>query len=447
MSGFEDFKINKQLLRAVEDLKYETPTEIQEKAFPVVMSGKDVVGISQTGTGKTLAYLLPILQQTNYSKQNKPRVLILVPTRELVIQVVKNVEELIKYMSLRVLGLYGESNIEKQRQYLAEGQDIIVATPGRFYDLILNHSVAVKEIKKLVIDEVDVMLDLGFRTQVGHILDLLPRKRQNIMFSATMTLDVDYLIDDYFTLPEKIAVALSGTPLDNITQTSYFVPNFNTKANLLANLILDEKSFTKVLVFASNKKTADRLYTRLEEDWGSSICIVHANKSQNYRIRSVDAFESGSKRIMIATDVMARGLDLDKISHVVSFDTPRFPENYMHRIGRTGRAEQEGKSILLYSEKEEKRKLAIESLMNMDVEVLPVPENVEISKEFLPEELETHPDGHPNRNLKKKAPVKDAEKLEKNRKINLGGSYKKAKINKYKKPRTRGDKNANKKKR
>ncbi|MEQ6121554.1 DEAD/DEAH box helicase [Reichenbachiella sp. MALMAid0571] len=447
MNAFENFNLSRQLLNAIEDLGFESPTPIQEEAFSVVLSGKDVVGIAQTGTGKTLAYMLPLLQQLKFSKQTTPRILVMVPTRELVDQLVANIETFTKYATVRVLGVYGESNITIQKQKIAEGQDIIVATPGRLYDLAVSKALLLRDINKLVIDEVDVMLDLGFRSQLTNIFDLLPDRRQNIMFSATMTGEVDALIDDFFTLPEKISIAVSGTPLDNISQQCYPVKNFHTKANLLIHLLSDRKEFSKVLVFVSNKSIADRLFNSLEEVYGLSMCIIHSNKSQNYRIRSVQEFEEGAKRILIATDVIARGLDLDKISHVINFDAPNYPENYMHRIGRTGRAEQAGKTILFYTEKEGEYKAAIEGLMSYQIPQVAFPEEVEISNELIPEERPKIAESNYNRNLKKKNPAPvDEEKKEKNRKENLGGSYKIKLAKKYKKPQRRGDKNQNKSK-
>ena len=445
MNTFENFNLSRQLLNSIEDLGFDSPTPIQEEAYSVVLSGKDVVGIAETGTGKTLVYMLPLLQQLKFSKQTTPRILVMVPTRELVDQLVANIETFTKYATVRVLGVYGESNITIQKQKIAEGQDIIVATPGRLYDLAVSKALLLRDINKLVIDEVDVMLDLGFRSQLTNIFDLLPDRRQNIMFSATMTEEVDALIDDFFTLPEKISIAVSGTPLENISQQCYPVKNFHTKANLLIHLLSDKKEFSKALVFVSNKSIADRLFNSLEEVYGLSMCIIHSNKSQNYRIRSVQEFEGGAKRILIATDVIARGLDLDRISHVINFDAPNYPENYMHRIGRTGRAEQAGKSILFYTEKEEEYKSAIEDLMSYQIPHVAFPEEVEISNELIPEERPKLAESNYNRNLKKKKPAPvDEEKLDKNQKENLGGSYKIKLARKYKKPQRRGDKNQSK---
>lgn len=441
MSTFDELNLSKQLRNAIVDLGFERPTPIQKEAFPVILSGKDLVGIAQTGTGKTFAYMLPILQNLKFSKQVNPRVMILVPTRELVDQVVENIENYAKYVNVRVLGVYGESNISVQKQSIAQGIDIIVATPGRLYDLAVSRALHLKAINKLVIDEVDVMLDLGFRVQLTNIFELLPDRRQNIMFSATMTDDVDGLINDFFDFPAKISIAVSGTPLNNIAQQCYSVKNFYTKTNLLIHLLADPIEFRKVLVFVSSKKIADRLFESLEEQYGSNICIIHSNKSQNYRIRSVQEFEEGSKRILIATDVIARGLDLELISHVINFDTPNYPENYMHRIGRTGRAEQQGKSIIFYTEKEQADKEAIEELMDYQIPFIEFPSEVETIDQLIPEERTRISENSHFRNFKKKEPgASFHEKKDKNIKENLGGSYRKKLEKKHKKSQRRGDK-------
>lgn len=446
MSAFDDFKISTPLRNALGELDFETPRPIQAKSFPVILSGKDMVGIAQTGTGKTFAYMLPLLQMLPFSKEKHPYILVLVPTRELVVQVVAEIEKFGKYSSIKVVGVYGGTNMNRQKEALAEGADIVVATPGRLYDLALSKALRLKTIKKLVIDEVDVMLDLGFRFQLSNIMDLLPERRQNIMFSATMTDEVDKLIHDYFISPEKVTVALSGTPLDNISQRCYAVPNFYTKANLLVEILKDNELFNKVLVFVSNKKDADRLFTVLEEFYGSEICLIHSNKTQNYRLRSIRQFDEGSNRILVTTDVMARGLDLDQISHVINFDTPSYPENYMHRIGRTGRAEAKGSSLLFYTEKENSAKEAIENLMGIKIPELEFPSHIEIATRLTPAETP--------KILEADNPIKREEgggagsgfheKKEKNRQTNQGGSYKRIIAKKYKKAKTKGDKNYNK---
>ncbi len=446
MNTFESFNISKQLKYTIDDLGFTSPTPIQVETFSPILSGADLVGIAQTGTGKTFAYMLPILQNLTFSKQVNPRVLILVPTRELVLQVVENIASFGKYINVRVLGVYGGTNINTQKQTVAQGTDIIVATPGRLYDLAISKALKLKSIKKLVIDEVDVMLDLGFRFQLTNIFELLPEKRQNVMFSATMTDDVAVLIDDFFITPKKISIAVSGTPLDTISQICYAVPNFYTKANLLAHLLSDSETYTKVLVFTPNKRHADRLFEVLKEIFNAEIGVIHSNKTQNYRLRSIDAFNEGKNRVLVTTDVMARGLDLDEISHVINFDVPRFPENYMHRIGRTGRAEAEGNSILFYTERETESKEAIEYLMAYEIPELEMPNEVAISEQLIPEERprERQDYDHVHSLESEELAPGFHEKKEKNKKTNQGGSYRRIIAKKYKKPRTRGDKNYNK---
>jgi ATP-dependent RNA helicase RhlE len=445
---FRDLNLNTPLHNAIDDLGFETPTPIQTESFNVVASGKDVVGIAQTGTGKTFAYMLPILKNLKYSTQDNPRVLVLVPTRELVVQVVNEIEKLSKYINNRVLGVYGGTNINTQKQAVAQGLDIIVATPGRLYDLAVSRVLQLKSIQKLVIDEVDVMLDLGFRHQLMNIFDILPPRRQNIMFSATMTTDVDALITDFFINPSKISIAVSGTPLENITQQRYNIPNFYTKVNLLEEILHDKETFSRVLIFVAYKRMADRLFDKLEELFPSETCVIHSNKTQNYRLRSIEQFREGTNRLLVATDVMARGLDIDDVSHVINFDTPDYPENYMHRIGRTGRAERKGVSILLSTEKEQESRERIEELMKMKIDVLDVPEYVEVSKELIEEERNVIKERYnPTKRRDEDAPGPAFhEKSEKNQKVNLGGSYRREIAKKYKKPKTRGDKNYNRRK-
>lgn len=441
MLNFDQLNLSTPLRNAIVDLGFERPTPIQSEAFPIILSGKDMVGIAQTGTGKTFAYMLPILRDLKFSKQISPRVLVVVPTRELVMQVVEQTETLAKYMSTRVLGVYGGPNVKVHMAEAALGCDILVATPGRLYDLVLSRSLSLKTINKLVIDEVDVMLDLGFRFQLQNIFDLLTEKRQNIMFSATMTEEVDELINTHFITPTKISIAVSGTPLENIEQVCFEAPNFYTKVNLLSFLLTDKNEYKKVLVFVSTKRRADLLFEAMEETFGASIGIIHSDKTQNYRIRSIEDFDSGKNRILVATDVIARGLDLDQVSHVFNFDTPNYPENYMHRIGRTGRAEKMGKSILFYTPTEQKDKEAIEELMVYEIPTLPFPEDVEVSRQLTAEERPRVEEALSHK-INKIVPPGEAfhEKSEKNKKENLGGSYKRTLAVKYKKPQRKGGK-------
>lgn len=449
MGSFHQFKIKNQLLNAIDELGFETPTPIQEASYSAILGGKDFVGIAQTGTGKTIAYLLPILQDLKYSEQLHPRVLILVPTRELVLQVVEQIEQLTPYITVRVVGVYGGSNnINQQKKAVAEGVDIIVGTPRRLYDLALSNVLRLKSIKKLVIDEVDIMLDFGYKTQLKNIFDHLPEKRQNILFSATMTTYVDALTDEFLVNPTRATISISGTPLENITQEKYGVRNFYTKVNLLNHLLRDKEEHPRVLIFVATKLSADRLHELL--DFSSEIAVIHAGKEQNYRTNSIESFASGERRILVATDVIARGIDIEKISTVINFDTPFYPENYIHRIGRTGRADEQGRSILLYTEKEEAQKDEIERLMNYRIPETAFPIEVEISLQRTPEEKEKPVNQQEISHKIKAVERGDAfhEKSAKNSKEPAQEkSYKRKLKAKYKKPQKRGDKIQNLKKR
>ena len=376
---FDDLNLNSPLLNALSDLGYKNPTTIQYKAFPVIMSGRDVCGIAQTGTGKTFAYLLPMMRLWKYQKDRTPQILIIVPTRELVAQVTEAVKQLSTYMNLEVVGAYGGVNMKPQVAAIENGCDIVVATPGRLLDIIYHGSLKMKNIKKLVIDEVDEMLNLGFRTQLNNILILLPEKRQNLMFSATITEEVEQLMNNWFNVPEMIEAAPTGTPLSNIDQLDYHVPNFYTKVNLLDLMLSQNEEMTKVLIFVATKKMADEVYEGIAQKFDGKVGVIHSNKDQNHRFNTVNRFQDGSYRFIIATDIIARGLDINEVTHVINFDTPDVPENYIHRIGRTGRADKKGIAITFTTQREMEYLEAIESLMNYKVPVRELPDDLEIS--------------------------------------------------------------------
>ena len=357
---FSDLNINSPLLNALSDLNIVTPTTIQEKAFPVIMSGRDVVGIAQTGTGKTISYLLPCLRQWKFTKEKQPTILVVVPTRELVLQVVDDVEQLTKYMNIRVAGVYGGVNMIQQTPLITAGLDILVATPGRLLDFALNGTLKLKSVKRFIIDEVDEMLNLGFRPQLIRIIDLLPTKRQNLMFSATITDELKEFIADFFTDPLQIEAAKTGTPLENIKQAGVKVPNFNTKINLLEYLLNTNPGFSKVLVFVSTKKLADDVYELISAKFPEQIGVIHSNKSQNFRLEAFRSFNANKLRVLVATDLVARGLDFDDITHVVNFDLPEVPENYIHRIGRTGRADKKGVALAFITKNDTEMRKKIE---------------------------------------------------------------------------------------
>jgi ATP-dependent RNA helicase RhlE len=385
--NFTELNLNSPLINALEDLNITQTTTIQEKAYPVIMSGRDVVGIAQTGTGKTIAYLLPCLRQWKFTKEKNPQILIVVPTRELVVQVVEQVEKLTKYMHVRVVGVYGGVNMIRQTPLIVAGVDVLVATPGRLLDFALNGSLKLKSIKRFIIDEVDEMLNLGFRPQLIRVIDLLPVKRQNLMFSATISEELKDLVHDFFVEPLEIEAAPTGTPLENIKQIGFKVPNFFTKVNLLEFLMKNNPEFSKVLVFTSTKKLADALYEQIEPKFADQIGLIHSNKSQNNRFEALNSFKAGINRMLIATDIVARGLDISDVSHVVNFDVPEVAENYMHRIGRTGRADKNGVSITFITKADTEIRVNIETLMNKKIPMVKMPDEVEISKVLIDDEL------------------------------------------------------------
>ena len=421
---FEELNLSSSLLKALADLEFVNPTPIQEKAFPVVMSGKDVIGIAQTGTGKTLAYLLPILRKYTFSNQKDPRILILVPTRELVLQVVEEIRKLTTYMSVRVVGVYGGTNINNQKQLLYDGLDILVATPGRLVDLAMTGLLRLKSIQKLVIDEVDEMLNLGFRPQLISLMEVISPKRQNLMFTATLTEDVDRLISDFFSNTCRIEVAPHGTPIEKISQLVYHVPNYHTKVNLLELLLNENKGYDKVMVFVNTKKTADRLFETIEQKFPGQIGVLHSNKSQNFRINTLNSFEEGTYRVLVTTDLIARGLDINDVSHVINFEMAETGGDYVNRIGRTGRADKAGASISFVTEKEKVLQLDAESLMKISIPVGTLPENLSISGMFTEEENPTNlfdKNYHKSSSAIRESQGAFHEKKEKNKKINLGG--------------------------
>lgn len=420
MATFHDLDLPKSLQKALDELGFENATPIQEKAMPVILSGRDMMGIAQTGTGKTFAYLLPILKQWKFAPTHTPRVVIMVPTRELVVQVVEEVEKLTKYMSVRTVGVYGGVNINTQKKQVYEGIDVLVGTPGRMMDLALDNVVRFDETKKLVIDEFDEILNLGFRFQVTSILSMMKAKRQNILFSATMTDDVDDMLNDFFDFPEEVSLAPSGTPLEKITQQGYHVPNFRTKLNLLTELLKGE-GMDRVLVFVNNKPTADIVMAQLDEVFPEQFGVIHSNKSQNYRLNTMAAFQRGELRGIVTTDVMARGLDIADVTHVVNMEFPEVPEQYIHRIGRTGRADKEGVALSFIAPKEEEFQLAAELLMEKEIDIQPIPEDVEISDKLFEFEKVRHKVKQLLKRPKQEGGEAFHEKKDKNKKVNLGG--------------------------
>lgn len=434
---FRDLNLKKPLWNALDELGYVTPTTIQSAGFNVMMSGKDTIGIAQTGTGKTLAYLLPCLCMWKFSKEPHPQILIIVPTRELVAQVVSEVEKLTVHMNVAVGGVYGGTNMNTQAAMVLQGLDVLVGTPGRILDLAAIGTLQLKHAKKVVIDEVDETLSLGFRPQLLRIFEFLPNKRQNMVFSATLSEEVSNFLDDYLTTPVRVEAARAGSSIDKIDQTAYRAPNFLSKVALLQHLLVQTPIESKVLVFVSSRTLADLLYEELEPSLAESLGVIHSNKAQNFRFNTVQNFQSGAINVLIATDLIARGIDVTDVSHVINFDIPESPENYIHRIGRTGRADKNGVAITFVSEKDQAALQAIEALMQKELSFTEVPQEVSFTMEIL--EFEKPKLVVPGKLIKlpKRENVGPSfhEKKAKNKKVNVRYDHKKAMQEKYGKPK------------
>ena len=445
---FDDLNLNASLANAVAELGLTTPTAIQAKVFAPIMAGRDVIGIAQTGTGKTFAYLLPTLRLWKFTKSPHPQILIIVPTRELVIQVVQEVKKLSQFLTLEVVGVYGGTNIKTHKAEIEVGVDVVVGTPGRLVDLLKDGVLKLKQVKQLILDEVDEMLDQGFRSQLNDILDFLPKKRQHLFFSATMTEEVLRTINQFTDYYEVIETAPSGAPLENIDQYTYPAANFNTKANLLEHLLKTDDNLKKILVFCATRRLADVLFERMEPVFGESVGVIHSSKTQNYRIRSINAFAEGTFRCLIATDLVARGIDVSSVTHVINFDVADNPEKHVHRIGRTGRAEQKGVAISFVSPDEQEYLAAIKELMQTALPQREIPAEVTVSEELI--DLEKDPEYVPE-NVTYLRPDEDSaafhEKSSKNQKVNVRKGRRDKMMAKYKKPQTRGAKPRGKKKR
>ena len=445
---FDELNLNKNLQKALKDMGIVHPTNIQQKSFSTIMSGRDVVGIAQTGTGKTLAFLLPVLRMWTFAKDRFPQILIVVPTRELVMQIKEEMDKLNEYTNCITVAAYGGANIKNQVAEIEMGCDAVVSTPGRLLDLCLKGALKLKSIKRFIVDEVDEMLALGFLPQLKRVIEFLPEKRQNLLFSATMTKEVEAVIEDFFNSPVYIEAAPMGTPLENIDQSLYYVANFNTKVNLLKYLLKDEETFHKVLIFTDTKKKADLVHEQILDIYEETTGVIHSNKSQNYRFNSVNCFASGEYRMLIATDIVARGIDVSEVSHVINFDIPEAPENYIHRIGRTGRADRKGIAISFMKDAEIESLAGIEKLMKYNIPIAEFPETVEVSDVLIESELPVYKMKNIEVRRRDAAPTSEGafhEKKDKNKKVNFKVRYEEKMKIKYKKPKTRGAKKKNKK--
>ncbi|MDO7876804.1 DEAD/DEAH box helicase [Hymenobacter sp. ASUV-10] len=379
--SFNDFKLNKQLLNAVADSGFTEPTPVQEQTIPLLLAGHDVLGIAQTGTGKTAAFGLPLLMKVKYAQGQHPRALILAPTRELAIQIENHLKKLAVYTDLRIFAIYGGLGPKTQIETIAQGLDILIATPGRLMEIYLKGDLVLKDLKTLVLDEADKMMDMGFMPQIRKILEIIPRKRQNVLFSATMPERVTILSEEFLEFPVRVEVTPPARSAQTIHQTLYQVPNSLTKINLLHHLLhRDADTMTRVLIFTRTKEHADQVAHFLERKAPvGEVRVIHGNKGQNARMNSMDSFRAGEVRYLVATDVAARGIDVPQVSHVINFDVPLIHDDYVHRIGRTGRAQHTGAAITFANEAEMVHITEIEDLIQQTIEQLDIPEEVVIA--------------------------------------------------------------------
>lgn len=373
MPGFSDFELATPILRAVAAEGYTTPTPIQAQAIPKVLGGRDLCGIAQTGTGKTAAFALPILQRlSNPPRATAPRgcrALVLCPTRELANQIADSFRAYGRGVRLSTAVSFGGVPIGPQQRRLASGVDILVATPGRLLDLIERNSLTLSSVQILVLDEADRMLDLGFIHALKRIVKLVPRRRQTLLFSATMPKPIAALAAEYLNDPLTVAVAPAATTVERVDQRVVFVASAD-KRKLLANLLRDP-SLARVLVFTRTKHGADRVARDLVGA-GIDATAIHGNKSQPQRERALAGFREGRTRVLVATDIAARGIDVDGVSHVINFELPNVPEDYVHRIGRTARAGAAGTAISLCSDEERPFLRDIEKVTRRRVPTFPL---------------------------------------------------------------------------
>jgi len=369
---FEDLKLIPSILKALKDENYSAPTDIQAKSIPLVLKGNDILGSAQTGTGKTAAFAIPIIQHLVHEKQNsrgkrKISSLIVTPTRELAIQIGENFTTYAKYTEVRNTVIFGGVNQRSQVNALKGGVDVLVATPGRLLDLIDQGYINLQEVKYFVLDEADRMLDMGFVHEIKKILLKLPKKRQSLFFSATMPKNILELSQQILVSPQKVTVNPVSSTAETIQQYLY-TTNKKEKASLLLHILNDPK-LEQVLLFSRTKHGADRIVRNLRKQKITSAAI-HGDKSQNQRQKALKDFKAGSTRILVATDIAARGIDIDKLQYVINYDIPNEPETYVHRIGRCGRAGEEGVSISLCEPEENEFVRGIEKLTKQKIQVI-----------------------------------------------------------------------------
>ncbi len=397
---FKTLGLLPELLKAVVEQNYDVPTPIQQLAIPLILEGGDIMARAQTGTGKTAGFTLPLLQilsgKPKEAAQRPVRALILTPTRELAAQVEESVRLYGKYLQLKSAVIFGGVNIDPQIRALRAGVDIVVATPGRILDHIGQGTINLSKIEILVLDEADRMLDMGFIHDIRKILALLPKNRQNLLFSATFSDEIKRLADGFLKSPKMVEVASNNSTADLVSQVIYPVDNKRKRA--LLSFLISSENWKQVLVFTRTKHGANRLAQQLELD-GINAAAIHGNKSQGARTKALADFKLGKVRVLVATDIAARGLDIDELPHVVNFELPNVPEDYVHRIGRTGRAGKEGGAVSLVCIDEHKLLKDIERLIKREIPKVIIPSyepNPEIKAEPIPNGRNTPRAGNKN---------------------------------------------------
>jgi len=375
-SGFEKFGFNRQLTDAILATGWDVPTPVQVLTIPIAKSGTDVLGIAQTGTGKTAAYLLPLIHKLGYPQGSQTRAVILAPTKELAKQISLHFEALNTNIGLRYVLLVGGVGMQAQLAPLISGNDLVIATPGRFLEIYATNEWKTKEIKTLVIDEADRMMDMGFMPQIRKILEKIPSKRQNLLFSATFPEKVEKLAAEFLEFPERIEVTPHSTTAVTIDQYCFRTPNFQTKLNVLLEQFRNMKEDDAALVFVKTKKHATDIGKFLDRKLDFPVAFLHANKGTNTRNHALEQLHRGEIRVLVTTDVAARGLDISRVSLVINFDLPIQYEEYVHRIGRTGRASRLGTAISFVSPPDELHLERIENLIRMKIPVKAIAESL-----------------------------------------------------------------------
>ncbi len=370
--SFKSLGLSAELLRALAERSYSKPTPVQTQAIPVILKGRDILAGAQTGTGKTAGFALPLLQllssRTVVKGKNCVRALILAPTRELAAQVEESVAAYGKYLPLKSAAIYGGVKIDPQIGVLRRGVDILVATPGRLLDHVQQRTVDLSQVEVLVLDEADRMLDMGFIRDIRKVIQLLPRRRQNLLFFATFSRDIKDLVDELLNSPILVEAARRNAAADSVEQLVH--PVDRTRKRALLSFLIGSRGWRQVLVFTRTKHGANRLTKQLEHD-GISAAAIHGNKSQGTRTRTLEEFKKGGIRVLVATDIASRGIDIQQLPHVVNFELPNVPEDYVHRIGRTGRAKSNGTAVSLVCIEEREQLREIERLLKH-----PIPEQI-----------------------------------------------------------------------